>query len=190
MESNKKITTGILTIIFILITINSVSAFSVGSAYHKNNPLQLSPGESTIISFSLQNMAGDEDITAKANILQGNEFMKIINSSNIYEIPLGGEKIVSVRVTIPPGTRIGETYKAELEFSTITENKKGTFGFGSAVGRKFDIIVASPGDGNLPEEKSRTGILIVLVVLILLATAIIVILKKRKNKRFKNRIRK
>lgn len=185
MRLNKKFATRILTVVLILTLSNYVYAFSVGSAYHKDNPLKISPGESIDIQFSLQNMAGSENISTKVNILQSSELIELIDPDETYLIPVGGEKIVNARVTLPPDAEIGKIYPVEIEFSTITEKKKGTFGFGSAVGRKFNIIVTQPEEAKLAEEKTPVTpalIITLLVAIIIIAIVTTVILRKTHKK--------
>lgn len=187
MKTNRIYTGAGILIALIFLLSSYVSAFGIGSAYHKDHPLELSPGQTTDITFNLQNMAGSESISAKATIEKGSEIMSLVEASDIYVVPIGGSIDVTARVTIPSSAKAGDVYPVAISFTTVTKSESGAFGFGSSVGRTFDVIVASPKEeASLSEEKPSiswsTYIIAGIVVVILIAVILVIwfILKRKK----------
>ncbi len=187
MMKINKIYAGIGILIALTFLLSSyVSAFGIGSAYHQDHPLALSPGETTDITFNLQNMAGSESISAKATIEKGSEIMSLVEANDIYVVPVGGSIDVTARVTIPSNAAVGDVYPIAISFTTITKSESGTFGFGSSVSRSFDVIVAPKEEAKLSEEKPSTSwstYLTVGIAVIILVAVILVIWFILKRKR-------
>lgn len=173
----------IITGIFILLVISLsiyVSAFGIGSAYHENAPLRISPGETKEIIFNLQNMPGPNDITARPGVSQGSEIIKI-NSGDIL-VPVGGSVDVKAKVTIPGNAEIGDIYPVMVTFTALTPSESGSFSLGSSVGRKFNVVI---GEDSIPNE-NKISLWIYLVAGIILILIIILFLR-RKNKKKKSK---
>ena len=101
MKINKRyLEVGILVGMLILIS-GSVSAFAVSSAYWKENPIIIYPGETKDIQVILQNMAGTGDISAKGAIFSGFEIAHITDAEDVYLVPLGGKTPVNIQISIP-----------------------------------------------------------------------------------------
>jgi hypothetical protein len=184
------------TIFGIVLLVNFVSGFAVSSSYYAG--LQLYPGEERDLYLTLQNMAGNENLTAMATIGEGQEIAKFVDVSNTYFIPLGTVKRVNIKISIPKSAEIGSTYGLDLSFKTVKESKPGEFGLSSGIGKKINIvIVEKPKSAEevletpvvqeaLPEKKNtHFEILIAAVIVIigLLITQTMVRIKKLKNKR-------
>jgi hypothetical protein len=184
MEINKKYFKIGIFVMFSLLFINSISSFGVGSAYHKDHPLEISPGESKEIIFNLQNMAGSSDVMVESTIEGNEEIIKLINNEKVF-IPLGKEENIIAKVTIPFDAKIGDVYPIKLTFTTVTESDSGSFGFGSSVGRSFEIIVVPTLEekARLEEKKKQIKFFIpyLLGVIILLAIVIIIWFIKKKK---------
>lgn len=174
----------LILIISIILGSSFVSAFGIGSAYYKENPLEISAGETKEIIFNLQNGPGPENITARASISKGSEIITI-DSSDIF-VPIGGSVDVIAKVTIPYDAKIGDIYPVEVAFITVTKAGAGTFGFGSSVGRSFNVIIAPTAEerAKLAEEKPISSwiiyLIIGIVIIILIILAILFRLKKKK----------
>ncbi len=183
MKTNKTyIETGIL-IVFIILLTSYVSAFGIGCAYYREHPLEISPGETKDIIFNLQNMPGPEDITARGSITKGSEILELIDSGDIF-IPVRGSIDVKARVSIPVDAKIGDIYPIEITFTAVTESETGTFGFGSSVGRGFDVIVVPTAEerARLAEQKPITSWIIYLIIgIAILIILVIWFIKKRKT---------
>jgi len=182
---------GILTLFIILLS-SYVSAFGVGSAYHKEYPLKISPGETKEVIFNLQNPVGT-DITARPSLTKGSEIMQLTDSKDIA-VPVGSSIDVKAMVSIPSDTKIGDIYPVEITFTTVTRSESGAFALGSSVGRDFNvIIVPTPKEEKkLEEEKAKlteqkpgvsgTTYIIGALILIAIILAILFITKKKKRK--------
>ncbi len=179
----------IITLIVLSVLISSyATAFAVSSTYWSENPLTLYPGETKDFSFTLQNLAGSEEVKLKAMITQSSEVVSIIDPTNIYSVPAGRKTSVNLRVVIPEGTSVGKVYPFEIVFTTVAETEQGAFGIGSSIKQSFNVEVVEkpkPAEEVLPqekpEEKISTWVTIGVVILILLVV-IVIILKKRKKK--------
>jgi len=171
---------GILMISVILL-VNFVSAFGVGSVYHSEHPLELPRGGTADVKFNLQNMAGGKNITARPNLLSGSEVM-VLESSEDVSLPLGASVDVIGRVTIPVDAEVGDIYPIQVTFTTVTESDSGEFGFGSSVGRGFDVIVVySAEELAMMEEKSTNyGLYLTIGLIILIVVVGWFLLRRRK----------
>ncbi len=154
-----------------------ISAFGIGSAYYEDSPLRISPGETKEIIFNLQNMPGPEDITVKPIISQGSEIIKI-SSEDIF-VPVGGSIDIKANVSIPNNAKIGDIYPVTISFTTVTKSESGTFGFGSSIGRNFNVIVEE--ETAIAESKKTWAYLTAGIILISIIISLII--KKRKNKK-------
>lgn len=177
---------GLVFMVLIILFSGYVFAFGVGSAYHKDHPLEISPGETMEIIFNLQNGPGPDDITARGSVTKGSEIMEMVDSGNILVV-VGGSVDVKVRVSMPSDAKIGDVYPVEISFTTITEGEAGAFGLGSSVGRGFDVIVVPTAEerARLAEQGVITSWIVYLIVGIVILIIILVIWfvpKKRKSK--------
>jgi hypothetical protein len=180
---------GILLIVIILLT-SFISAFGVGAAYYKENPLKISAGETKEIKFNLQNGPGPDNIIARPNIIKGSEILELINPQDI-SVPVGSSIDVLARVTIPNDAKIGDVYPVEITFTTVTEGSSGNFGLGGSVGREFDVIIVPTAEeiareeARLAEQKPIASwiIYLTIIIVILIILIIWIILKKKKIKK-------
>lgn len=188
MEERKKtkklLAISLILIISVIFGSSFVSAFGIGSAYHKDNPLKLSPGETKEIIFNLQNMPGPESITVRPSIRKGSEILELINTQDIL-VAVGNSIDVIAKVTVPNNAKIGDVYPVEVTFTAVTAGNAGTFGLGSSVGRNFDVIIVPTEEetAKLAEQKQisswRIYLIIGIVILILAISAILFRLKKK-----------
>lgn len=104
MKYSKSIFKSRLTIVLLLLIIGipTVLAFGVTSPYWDAKPLGLHPGQTIDFQLLLQNMVGNEDLTVKAEIIDGKEIVALLDSSPVYSVPLGVKDVpVTLRVTVP-----------------------------------------------------------------------------------------
>ena len=165
--------------IFILLA-GSVSAFAVSGQYWKNNPVIIGPGETKDIKLILQNLAGDSDLTVRAEITEGSEIAELIDESNIYQIPLGTKTEVNIRISDPLGGAVESgNYTVKLSFTTLTTTEAGGFGFGNNIEREIPVIIQKPYS---PREKGVSGIIYLVVGIVIILVLIIAIAKKKKKR--------
>ena len=158
----------------LILIIGSVSAFAVSSAYWKENPIVIYPGQTKDIQVILQNMAGTEDILAKGTILDS-KIANITDEDDVYLVPLGGKTTVNIRLSIPEDAEIDETYdELRVSFTTLATDTGG-FGFGSGVERIFPVKVVKE-----PEPETASWIIYLAVgILVALLIVFFVLRKKR-----------
>ena len=78
MKSNKLINISIFALVILLATSFTVTAFGVTSLYWDGNPLILMPGETREVSFTLQNMVGDEDLALVVEVTSDKQYVKLL----------------------------------------------------------------------------------------------------------------
>lgn len=166
----------------ILFLIGNISAFAVSSAYYNNNPLKLKQGETMDFMLVLQNPSGPEADMLKVNILSGSEILEITDPSNIYSVPTGDKTSVNLRATIPQNARVGQIYPVNIELITVSKSDSGEFGFGSAIGQSFDVIVTrEDGTTDLVSKSTLKLLIISAIGVFVLGLMIILIVKRRKR---------
>ncbi len=169
-------------LIIVLLFISNVSAFAVSSAYYKDNPLKLQPGKTFDFMIVLQNPSGPGNVMLKANILSGSEVLQVTDSDNLYTVPEMGKEKINLKAVIPENAKIGQVYPVNIELITVEESNNGEFGFGSAIGQNFDIIVArQDGSTSLLPPMNSTLLVFLVIGIIGIALTTILIVKKRKK---------
>jgi len=179
---NKKMMIGreVLIGLIVLICISNISAFAISSAYWRENPLILTPGESKEFFLTLQNLGATSDLNLRAVVTTGSSVLRLAGSSNIYTIPAGQMGEVNFIATLPADSKPGQIYSVQINFAEVKDSQSGEFGFGTAIGQSFDIIAISP-----VKEPTKTPLLtvILLAVGVALLVAIILILGKKLKKK-------
>ncbi|MEK6910958.1 MAG: LPXTG cell wall anchor domain-containing protein [Nanoarchaeota archaeon] len=186
MEINKSINLALFSLLALALTLSFVSASGVTSFYwdgDNERPLYLQPGESKEIFFELQNMVGTDDLNFKVSITKGAEFIELIDSNEVYNVPAQTQNIkVNIKVTMPATAKIGERHNVILSFSAVNPSASG-FSLGSVFDKSFDIVV--PTEKTIIEEKpvkSNNSYIYMLVGIIILIAIIIWFVRKSKNK--------
>ena len=182
----------ILAVVFVILLCGYASAFAISSFYWRENPLNLTIGETKDIQFTLQNNIGGEDLNIRARIIKGSEIAKISDASNEYLLSFGGvQPVVHVEVSIPNDAKIGDVYTLEIIFDTVKKGTSGGLGFGASISRGFKVNVVEkpkpPEEVVLPEKKPLLQtiylviILVVILAIIIVTIALFNLLKKKKQ---------
>jgi len=175
---------------FLLIMLSLVpfaSAFGIAVSYWEpDNSLRLQPGESTDISFRLQNAAGEgEDILLKAELIEGGEIATIIDETTEYFVLAGSEGVkTNIRVSIPEDIPLGTKYKVAVSYTQIAENEGKMVQVAAKIVQNIPVVV---GDETFiaeepqfaPESGISTIVWVILVVLVIVV--ILYFLLKRKK---------
>jgi len=164
----------------ILLLISTVSAVAIGLPYWEGNPFIISPGQTGTVNLTIQNMVGEEDITMKAEIIQGNEIASL--KKDEYFVPITKEVQVPIKITIPSNATLNTTYKVKVSFKTITPSSEGGVTMGIGIVSTFDVLVKE-GVKEQPKEKLETKTLIIISIIILIIIIIAIVLKKQKLKK-------
>lgn len=188
MKTNKKyFGIGILLALVIFVS-GYASAFAVSSAYWSDNPLILNPGESRDIKIILQNVGGSEDLNVKRAISTGINVLEPLDSSDVFTIPAGGRTEVNFKAQVPADAQIEDVFHVDITFTTIASEEPGTFGFGSSISQKFDII-AGPLPMAQPEiAPSLNKIIILLIAAVIVLVIIIWFIRKRARNKISDKI--
>jgi hypothetical protein len=157
-----------------LILLPLISAFGVSNFYYGNNPLRMDAGETKEITFLLQNIVGNQDFTARAEISEGQEIARI-NDSGVYQVPLGTQDVpVKVVVSIPKKDKAGKKYTIKLGITAIPKNEEGTISLSQGTGAIVPVEITG-------KESKYFYIIISLAVLAIIIVIIILYIKHRKS---------
>ena len=149
MVKIKRLTKIILSIILLITLVYNVSAFGISSPYWDENPLYVNPGESKEVVMVLQNMVGNEDITAIAELNSGKEIATLLDKSTTYNIPLGNSNVpISLLIKVPENAKPGQEWQVGVSVKTVAPDTGGV-SIGTGVSKGFKVIVK--------EEPKTTG---------------------------------
>lgn len=164
--------------IFLILTMlmmTSVYAFGIASS---NGPFTVYPGETKTAKLWLQNMMGDDDITVRAEIINGSGIAEIIGNPE-YLVKLGTDDTeVPIRIKIPSDVTENATYKVTVSFLTITPGQATGIAFGTGIEKTINVLVVAP------EEKaiSNTTLIIIAIVIILIIIIAVILLRRKKGR--------
>ena len=164
----------------------NVLAFAVSAPYSKDNPLKMQAGEIREVSFTMQNLIGNEDMNVIVSLLEGKEIAEI-TSGERYTIPLrtANTKVI-LRISIPSDANAGDSYDVKFSVQSSPEGREGNIQLGVGYNVDFPVIVLEkpaptpsptpiPQAVEEPEAKSNINIVIVIIVAIIIVAIIIVI---------------
>jgi len=155
--------------------ISSISAFGVASPYWEGNPLTMERGETTTINLNLQNMAGEEDVTVKAEINSGQEIISL--AENTFIVKKGtSDTLVPVKITIPEDINPGTNTGISIEFKTVN-SETGGIALGTGMVISFNVIAGE--EINQSSSLKTIGIILGLIVLAIIIKTLLP--KKRKK---------
>lgn len=183
---NKKIIMGLMTGIVLVSALFIVQASGVATPYWNDNPLLLSPGESSVVTLYLQN-TGEEDITVEAEITEG-EVSTL--EKTLYEVKVGEINVpVEVEIYVPENAQMGSVYNVALSFKQV-DSGGGMVSVASAFATSFPVEVVSAEQSVLYGNEPSSSFPYLLVGLIILGIAIISLIwirvsKKSSSKKFK-----
>jgi len=171
----KNKTYALASIVLMTIMLSSlVVAFGVSSPYWSTNPMELGRGETETVDINLQNMVGDDDVTVKAVVIEGQDIASLSDGKYTVEAKTS-DSMAPLKVKISKDAVPGETKKVKVEFKTVATNTDGmvTMGTGMTVG--FDVIITEE------QEKSSSPLnttLITLAILMVLVIAVVAIKRR------------
>lgn len=174
-----KINLTIIAILSLFILINFVSAAGIVSPYWKDYPLEMYFGETKTANFILQNMVGTEDITVKAEIVDGTNIATL--EQDTYTAPIGtSDTIIPITITIPKEFD-KSVQKVTLKVKSVTQDTGGMITLGTGWTTSFNVILSEK-----PISKTTLIwiIISILIILIILVLIILLLLLKRKNNKF------
>lgn len=156
-----------------------VYAFAISSAFTTSHPLEISQGESSDIVLTMQNMAGNENMTVRASLSEGSDIAQIVNPSDKYDIPLGTMKDITIKVTIPANAALGN-HNIKVSFTTVKESTSGGgAGIGSGIDQNILVLVKGKQAAPATVKPSYTWLYLTIGIIIIIIVIIIIIRRKR-----------
>lgn len=146
----------VFMLILILVSINGIFAFAISSAYYSDNPLYMKAGETQDIFLTLQNLAGSEEVSVRAEITGGTEYVQLIDASDIYLVPVGEKTKVNMRVSAPLSAKKGDSFPVNILFTTVKSGEGGTLAIASSIGQGFTIVIGEERDFIVTPEQVET----------------------------------
>ncbi len=188
----------IFLVLAILIILPVAYGFGVTTPYWNENPLVMSPGQTVEFTLLLQNMVGEEDITALAEVSSGAQFVEITDPIKEYSVPLNTrDKEIHLKVDIPQEAINGD-YILGITVTTLPTGGAGMVQFKTAIEQKIPLKIINgapqpePIDLTPPvkqeepavQEKPKSSGTLLVSLLVLIAIAVIIaILATRKKKK-------
>jgi hypothetical protein len=148
MKTKTNLIMNLTLMLVLLMSITSISAFGVGSIYTNENPLKLSPGESSDVLISLQN---NEAVSLKGSILAGGDVAQFLDVSDVYNVPANGTINARIKVSVPARASVGKEYAITMSFSGVPGAQGGTVGFNTAIEKSFKVLVVEKPVAPAPE---------------------------------------
>lgn len=164
-----------------------VSAVAVSGAYTTDIPLKLYAGQSESFVLTLQNMAGEGgDVKFKANITEGSEVAKLIDSNTEYLVPFGANNVtVNVRVDVPANAKVGDKYLVKVAFDPlpVSSEEEGMVQILLGLSRYFNVeVIEKPAGEKIPGNVNLMWIIIPIIVVIIIIIILVMLMMKRKSK--------
>ncbi len=149
-----------------------ISASGVTSEYWNGaneNPLRIAPGETKEITFTLQNMVGDDTLSFRAQVVNGTSIATLVDANPIYTVPPQTKDVqVKLVIKLPANAVLNQRYNVGVSFTSITNAEAGQFRIGSAFEKYFDVIPTISAAVQAPEKTSKTMYLLILGIIIVL----------------------
>ncbi|MEK6926020.1 MAG: hypothetical protein AABW50_01960 [Nanoarchaeota archaeon] len=190
---NKKIGIFAVAILSAVLIASVVLAFGVAIPYWDNPewyPLKLAPGESKIISLTLQN-TGEDDAIFRANLTSGSEIAVLVDENLDYSVPSGEvNKLVNIKVEIPENAELQARYRISVSFQQISLGEGGMVSLASGLTASFPVEIVGYEESvkraeiqkTPPQEEKNYMWVITLAILIAIVIAVIVVKKYQKAK--------
>ena len=160
----------VLIVLIVCSVLQEAAAFGVTAPYWKENPVTMAPDEIKKVTFSLQNMVGDEEIAIAVDIIKDKSYLTHLKNSNIYVVPAKTKDIeVPFEIHVPLTAKPGTTLPIEINFLTTSQAGSGQLALGMGVTKVFDILVSGEtakveepqidqGAQTQPQEQKSTRI--------------------------------
>ena len=184
----------LLPLIISLISIQSVFAFGISSPYHKDNPLEMYPGQTKDVMFNLQNCPslGDycekEDVNVVVSFEEGNEIAEIISGLE-YNVPYGtADTNIILKVSIPEDGNVGDSYNVKFSIGAAPSGEEGgNVQLGVRYNVDFPVNVAesfvkSPKELSLEDKSWKIILTIIMLVAVFILLIILVIVWRNMQK--------
>lgn len=168
----------VLGVAFAGLAVVSATGFGVVSQYSEENVLEMYPGQTADAYFKVQNtIPGAEPLRVEAVFLEGSEIASLVGSSE-FDVAVGEQEQVDVRVSIPNDANIGGEYIVKLMFNQISPvGGEGSVQFGVNIGESFKVVVIEEPEG----VSSGGNFWIWVIAIIILVIIIWAVMMKKSN---------
>lgn len=161
------------TFLIALALVSIVAAFGVSSPYWEGNPMNIARGDSRTVNLNLQNMIGDEDVTVKAELVEGEDVTSL--SQEIFTVKAKtSSTMVPLTISMPKDVSPGEVKTVKVEFKTVSSDTGG-IAMGTGMTILFDVVAT--------EEVSDNNTMMIVTISIIIVLAIILWLLAKKKKK-------
>ena len=139
--------------IIILVGVIALLVFPMIFAWAVDGPLSQSlemfPGETKIINFSIQNFLprdADRTLIVRGSIIDGADIARFVETNTDFLIPFETTITVSVEINIPENAEIGDELRVEILFDDLFSE---SLGFGGIKDRREILIqIIGPPDAD------------------------------------------
>ena len=185
---NNSIKLVVLAITFLL-SMNYVLAFGVSSPYWKNNPLELSPGETKEVAFTLASSPTEETTNAVVSLIGSAGIAEIISGTDYSVAPGSTNTKVILKISLPETATIGYTYNVKFSVKPAPSEGQGTVQLAIKYDIDFPVKVVEKSQATADEqiliqddikEFKTTWIIWVIVVLAIVVIGYFLLKKKKR----------
>ncbi|MDP3639686.1 MAG: hypothetical protein Q8R53_00600 [Nanoarchaeota archaeon] len=133
-----------LCVVFTFFALPFVSAFGVTTPYWDTKPLVLAPGGTSDLVLELQNMVGGEDILLRASVVEGAEFVTLLDTTLDYLVPFGTKDVkVPLRISLPESFSEG-AHRVSIAFREIPPEEGKMVQMSGGVRAIIPLLVQKP----------------------------------------------
>ena len=130
----------VVTLFLVVLLVSFVSAFGVATPYWVGNPLEIAPGETSIVLLGIQNFVGDDDVTVKVVLKEGSEIASVLEREYLIKAKTKDTQI-PVTISIPLDlSLVGTSYLIKVSFLTVNSGEGG-ISLGTGIDLNFDVVV-------------------------------------------------
>ena len=163
-----------LILSFVLLSLFSVNAFAISSAYGSETPVITYPGETRDIQLKLMTALGEDNLIIKAELIDNGGIATLTDSDLEYEVNAGEIVPVNLRISVNKSAKIGEEHNIIIKFSDITPSEgEGSVSFKGSSTISLRVSVVQP---ELKETKEGIGLFFIFLFLLpMLIIAMIIV---------------
>src|SRR3989344_5346971 len=132
--------------VMVLLMVQLVSAFGVTTPFHDKNLLITSPGKVEEVTLMLQNTDEKNDVSLKAQIIEGEDIAEITDESTEYVVPMGAKNVmVNLLIRVPDTMGPGDMREVKIRFNQIGINQEGKMvQLSTGITAVTPLVIASP----------------------------------------------
>ncbi len=164
--------------VILIFAVGLLYPVSAGFAVGFPNSIDLNPGETKDISFSLQNIIEPKtDVTIKIVVESGSEYLTLVGGDS-FDLSAGEVKSVPARVKAPSDAKALDVFNMVVLFESVSGNGQtgGTVDVSFSQRVSFDIVINEDAQGQ-----NNVWLWVGLFLVFIIAAIIFLALKTRKK---------